>query len=225
MTTYFSAVDEVGHNFSPDSDEVAEQIAYVDRLIGKLLAGLRDRDLLHKVNIILVSDHGMAEVDSSDTIFLDDYINLSDVQVVDWNPVAAINPRRISIEDLYLKLIEAHPHLHVYKKADLPDRFHYSNTSYIPEIIAIADEGWRISSRPFFAKLNLNKKSGNHGFDPNLQSMGATFIAQGPAFKKNFKGQAFGNIHLYEMFTSILDVKPAANDGSLDSVRVYLNIQ
>ena len=63
---------------------------------------------------------------------------------------------------------------------------------------------------------------GNHGFDEQLTSMGAVFIASGPAFKAGVTVEPFRNIHIYELMAEILDLLPAPNDGSLDSVRVVL---
>jgi hypothetical protein len=52
--------------------------------------------------------------------------------------------------------------------------------------------------------------------------MGATFIARGPAFKSGLAVAPFQNIHLYNLMAEILRLKPAPNDGSLDSLRVVL---
>jgi hypothetical protein len=53
-------------------------------------------------------------------------------------------------------------------------------------------------------------------------SMGATFIAAGPAFKKGRTVPPFQNIHVYELLCEVLGLTPAENDGSLDSVRSVL---
>ena len=116
ITTYFSTLDDAGHNYGPDSKEVAEAIHYIDSVIGILLNGLKERNLLEKVNVIIVSDHGMAATRASQIIFLDDYIDLDGVDVIDWNPVAVINPRGVEEETIYQRLANAHPNLKVYKK-------------------------------------------------------------------------------------------------------------
>ena len=48
------------------------------------------------------------------------------------------------IEHIYQLLKVAHPHMTVYKKADIPVRFHYKHHRRIPPIIAIAEEHWHI---------------------------------------------------------------------------------
>jgi predicted AlkP superfamily pyrophosphatase or phosphodiesterase len=93
LTLYFSDVDHAGHNNSLDSPEVKTAIQDVDALLGRLLAGLENRKIFARVNIIVVSDHGMAEAKSDQVIYLDDYLDLSQVEIVDWSPVVALRPR------------------------------------------------------------------------------------------------------------------------------------
>jgi hypothetical protein len=66
ITLYFSSVDSMGHRHGPNSKEVAEAIAEVDGLIGDLWA--RAQATLDDVNLLVVSDHGMAEVRSEAAI-------------------------------------------------------------------------------------------------------------------------------------------------------------
>ena len=44
------------------------------------------------------------------------------------------------------------------------------------------------------------------------------FLAHGPAFKNSYKIKSFNNVDIYPLMCSILGVKPAANNGSLDNV-------
>jgi len=225
ITTYFSFVDNAGHDAGPNSQEVIESIQYADSLIGMLLDGLRGQALLDRVNLIVVSDHGMCEISADRTIFLDNYVELADVEVIDWNPVAAIRPTHMTVEEIYAKLKDAHPHMQVYRKADLPERWHYRDPPRIMPIIAVADEGWSIISHETYEERPYYATGGNHGFDNRLQSMGAFFVAHGPAFKSNLVVEPFQNIHIYELMTHILGLQSAPNDGSLDSVRVMLKMK
>jgi hypothetical protein len=53
--------------------------------------------------------------------------------------------------------------------------------------------------------------------------MHALFVANGPDFKENYKIKAFEVVHLYELMTHLLDIKPALTDGKIDSVKSMLN--
>src|SRR5690606_14930566 len=87
VTLYFSDVDHAGHDYGPDSDSVAAAIRRVDGYLERLVTGLRARGLYDVINLLVVSDHGMAATDTSRVIILDDYIDLADVRIVDRNPV------------------------------------------------------------------------------------------------------------------------------------------
>lgn len=222
IVTYFSTIDEVGHDYGPDAPEVVQAIAYIDSVLGQLVDGLKSRDILDKVNIIIVSDHGMAAVAPERVIFLDDFVSMGDAQVIDWSPIVALNPKAGEEEAVFTKLQDAHPHLKVYRKQELPQRFHYGQNSKIPAIIGIADEGWTIGTHRTFLSSPHYFRGGTHGYDNQLVSMGATFIARGPAFKSGVVVEPFENIHLYNLMAKILKLQPAPNDGSRDSVRVVL---
>jgi hypothetical protein len=71
-------------------------------------------------------------------------------------------------------------------------------------------------------KENINQLQGGHGFDNQLESMRATFIAHGPAFKKAKVVEPFENIHVYNLMTIILVLKPAPNDGKLEILKTVL---
>ena len=99
--------------------------------------------------------------------------------------------------------------------------FHYGNHPRIPEIVALADEGWRVTTRGLEA-VRSRLTRGAHGYPPELPSMQAIFLARGPAFKKGVTVPPFENVHLYALLAHLLGVTPATNDGSLDSVKAVL---
>ena len=63
ITLYLGDVDYAGHEFGPDAPETDSAIARVDSAVGALMSGIRARGLEHRVNLVVVSDHGMARVD------------------------------------------------------------------------------------------------------------------------------------------------------------------
>ncbi|MFQ6675111.1 MAG: nucleotide pyrophosphatase/phosphodiesterase family protein, partial [Fidelibacterota bacterium] len=225
VTLYFSDTDTWGHRLGPEAPQIDSVIHELDATIGSLLDSLRSRNTLDDLNIIVTSDHGMTATSPDRVIFLDDYINLEEVLVVDWSPVAMIRPGPGMEEAVYSQLHGVHPHMTVYRKEEIPERFHYRNHRRITPIICIADEGWSISSRPYARDHPGAYEGGSHGYDNRLKSMHATFVASGPAFKDGITVSPFRNVHLYELMCHILDLDPAANDGSLDSVRVMLDLR
>jgi predicted AlkP superfamily pyrophosphatase or phosphodiesterase len=222
LTLYFSEIDDAGHRHNPISSEVQKAVRRIDRVLGRLVKGLEGRGIFEQVNLIIVSDHGMAAVEPGQVIFLDDYLDLEKARVVDWNPVLAVRPGQMSEDEIYQVLAKAHPHLQVYRKAELPERLRYSQHRRIAPIIGIAGDGWKISRRETKNTAEDFRATGDHGYDNQLASMRAIFIARGPAFKTGLVTAPFQNIHLYHLICAILKLQPAPNDGNLDSVRVML---
>jgi hypothetical protein len=123
---------------------------------------------------------------------------------------------------VYRLLAGRHPHLQVYRKADLPDRWHYRDSPRIHPIVAVADEGWEISSRDWYDRHPGAYDGGSHGWDPDSPAMWGVFVAAGPWFRQGALGAPFRNVHLYELMCRLLDITPAANAGSADSTAHFL---
>ena len=222
VTLYFEDVDNAAHRWGTDHEETRAAIRTVDSALGWLLEGLDERGITDQVNLVVASDHGMADISRDRMIFLDDYADLSGVDMIDYDPVAALRPATQEIDAVYGALAGAHPHLSVYKRESIPERYHYRDNPRIQPIIAVADEGWSITTRSYFNARPNAYTGSTHGYDNQLTSMGATFIAAGPAFKEGLIVPPFQNIHIYELLCELLGLDPAENDGSLDSVRVVL---
>ena len=58
---------------------------------------------------------------------------------------ASPNPSVLGkFDEVYEALAQAHPNLTVYKKEEVPERWHYKHNSRIQPILAVADDGWHI---------------------------------------------------------------------------------
>jgi predicted AlkP superfamily pyrophosphatase or phosphodiesterase len=221
VSTYFSEVDEAGHHYGPGAPEVDAAIARVDSAVGALLDGLAARGLTDRVNVVVVSDHGMAPLAPDRVIYLDDYVDLAKVTIIDGSPVGALVPAAGYEAEAYARLKNAHPHMQVYRKGEVPSRFHFNAHDRITPLIALADEGWTMTTHAAVGRTGL-PKGGNHGFDNALPSMGALFVAAGPEFRRGAVVPPFHNIHVYDLLAGLLGVTPAPNDGSPDSTRSLL---
>lgn len=224
FSLYFSDIDSKGHKYGPNSKEVYRAVEKMDSIIGELVDGLKDRKVYNNINIIITTDHGMASTSEDSVIFLDDYIDLEDIEVVDWGPASAILPK-VDIKSVYSKLIDAHPKLDVFMKGGLPKNLHYNNHRRIQPIIAIAHEHWSITDRKTYNSNPGRYNGGNHGYYSNYDSMRGIFLARGPGFKSGFKGPSFNSIHLYELMCYLLKIQPTDNSGFLDSTRIYLTAE
>ncbi len=223
LTLYFSDVDNAGHEFSPDSTETHDAVRKVDNELGRLTDGLKARGIFLQINLIIVSDHGMATQDPKNTIILDEFFDTKLAEKVLWTAeIVSIFPKE-GKEDAIFKALKAKlpPQAKVYRKAEMPARFHYSNSPRIAPLLVLPDEGWTLTTRERFeeakAKGRSNGLRGGHGYDNALTSMRAIFIAHGSAFKKGALIEPFENVQVYNVMAKILGLKPAPNDGN-DSV-------
>lgn len=217
---YFSDVDDAGHDFSPEAVETRDAVLKVDRYLSRLIGGLKARGLFEQVNLIIVSDHGMTPQDPKNTIVLDELMDMNLAEKIIWTgEIVSIFPREgkegVMYETLKSKLP---PQAKVYRKTEMPARFRYSNSPRIAPLLVLPDEGWTLTTRARFEEKKgegrMDRLRGGHGYDNELPSMRAIFIAHGSAFKKGAVIEPFENVQVYSMMTRILGLSPAPNDGN-----------
>jgi len=217
VTLYFDEPDATGHDFGPVSPETGEVVNMLDSLLGDLRNKLAKLPYSKRINLIVLSDHGMAKVSS------ERYINLKSVvpermisSISGGNPVYSINPAEAK-SDSVLLLINKTPGVKAWLKENLPERWHYGSNPRIPDIVAVADSSWYVGTRPLSGTLG----GGAHGYDNRNSDMYAIFYAAGPAFRKNYTIPEMNNTDIYGLICRILDIKPAPNDGNPEN---YINI-
>lgn len=220
LTLYFSSVDDAGHAYGPESQQVADAIAEVDQALAILVAGLEQRGLLNRLNMILVSDHGMVKVPQQQVIALDQLFDEKKAALVLWTPeIVSIFPKKGELDTIYQQLKTALPaQARVYKKSELPDRWHYSNSKRIAPLLVVPEPGWRLiqqhKQKEWLQKPGRSAVTGSHGYDNNTPQMQAIFIGHGPAFTPGSQIPAFANIEVYNLMCRILGIQPAPNDGN-----------
>ena len=144
-------------------------------------------------------------------IILDDYFDPDEAHIVDFSPVLMMYPPEGHADEIY-DALSRNPHLEVFRKDELPERFHLDHPR-TPPLIAVADEGWVITTRASHEENPDRFRGGAHGYDNLAESMGGIFIAHGPAFKSGETVDAFEIVHLYDVMCELLGLEPAPNDG------------
>lgn len=226
-TLYFSDVDDAGHGYGPDAAQTRDAVMKVDDSIRRLMEGLKARKIDKKVNVIITSDHGMAAVDQRNAVVMDDYLDSSLTErVLTTGEIWQIFPKSGETDNIMNGLSKV-IHATCWRKSDIPARLHYQGSSRIAPIVCSSDEGWFMTSRERYEtqkkRSDFAQTRGAHGYDNKYQSMQATFIAHGRAFKKGKIVEPFENIHVYELMCKILRLTPAKNDGDLNRVRRILS--
>jgi len=216
VTLYFHEADSAGHHTGPDSEETAAAVREVDTAIGTLLAGIEAQpELAARTNFVFVADHGMTPISPDRVISLRQLLGERAGQIDFSGAVAGLRPPAGTEEEV-LATLRAQPHLQAYRREEIPARLHFRDHRRIPPIVIIADEGWQVSKNPPPPPDSEDRArfyKATHGFDPELTSMHATFVAWGPAIRAGVTVPPFENIHVYPLLCSLLGLKPAACDG------------
>lgn len=221
ITWYSHQPDWTSHDNGPTGVKTLAMASKLDSLIGIFMRKLSKLPHANNVNFMVVSDHGMANISSEKYINLSNYISkdLFDI-ITGGNPVYSLKPKPNKKEEALTKL-RAVPHLKVWEKHQLPERYVYGKNSRINDIVIEAElgysVGWSFKSEPY--------SGGTHGYDNQYPEMHGIFFAQGPAFAKGIKYEAITNTNLYGIIAHILGLKPEPTDGNLHDVKGIFSLE
>ena len=127
------------------------------------------------------------------------------------NEIIQIFPKEQKLDEIIAKLRNIQ-HATCWKKDDIPARFHYTDSPRIAPIVCSTEESWMLTTRTRYEELKKrfekHNPRGGHGYDNQLPSMRATFIAHGKAFKKGKIIEPFENVDVYNMMCKILGLTP-----------------
>uniref|UniRef100_A0A4W5RHJ2 Ectonucleotide pyrophosphatase/phosphodiesterase 7 n=1 Tax=Hucho hucho TaxID=62062 RepID=A0A4W5RHJ2_9TELE len=219
VSLYFGEPDSTGHKYGPDSPERREMVKQVDRTVGYIRSLAEQNGLADSLNIIITADHGMSNVYRNGLV---KEITLSRIpgfafrdiafHLVDFGPSGMLLPKKGMLDKVYDALKGAHPHLHVFKKEEMPKRLHFATASY-PSFSSLtldmSSTGW----------VHMQFNAGEHGFDNEEMDMKPFFRAVGPACQKNLEVGPFETVNIYPLMCHILGIKPDPNCGHLDGQR------
>lgn len=218
ITLYFDTVDSTGHNFAPDSEQVAAAVSEVDAQIGRLLDGIEKLTYGESVAVIVVSDHGMARFESDQTWYLPDLVELDPAIRTAGSKTDLVLHLDGSDTDpdlLVRDLRRAMPEVEIHRVGHLPPRLHYSGSDpRLGDIVLIPPPGWQI--------LNQSEQDGpawsgwTHGWDPETPQMHGVFIAAGPGIRPGSTLRTIDMVDIYPLATRLLGLRPHAKvDGSI----------
>lgn len=221
ITFYLEETNSTAHYQGPASEGTRAAIKLLDDRVGRIAARARAENI--PLNLVVVSDHGMAATDSqAQTVILDDYVDLKTVQVDFDGPLAGLRPLDGDVAALVRRLASLPATHKVYRAEDLPARWHLRDNRRIPPVWVVPEPGWRIQRRSALAATRDYRLKGEHGYDNAAEAMHGIFIAHGPAFKAGVVVEPVENIHVYNLLCATLALSPAPNDGDDRLVKAVL---
>src|SRR5690606_12115180 len=194
--------------------------AGVDASLARLLAGLDARGLRDEIDLVVVSDHGMATVPPGQRVYIDDWLaeaglSIEDVDVVSTAALAGLSAVPGKEAAVQGALLGRHAHAECWRKQDLPEPWHYGTHPRVPAIVCQAHDSWIISRRPPPGSTwrPPTRTTGAHGYDPASPDMRAVFVADGPSFADGVELPPFDNVDVYPLLMRLLGVPAEPNDG------------
>lgn len=230
ITLYFSDMDNVGHRYGPSNDDqLKAALNRLDRELGALFEGLKSFDL--DINVVLVSDHGMADVPKDKLINLDQLTEGIDARIVNNGALAhlhLVDPTKKSEVIQVLRQRAGN-----FTVEDVASKVSYQDISKYParfgEILILPDLGYYLADeRGIFRYQNSSARFktdvfGEHGFSPQYREMHGIFYANGPAIREGLIIERFENIHIYPMICQILGLPiPKDIDGKVEVLEPIL---
>lgn len=228
IMAYVPVVDTDGHLYGPNSTEIRQTISDVDDMLQSIFKGLTQRNLSEIVNVVVVSDHGMATTDVTRLIQLEDLVNVDEIEHIDGWPLYGLRPKNpADLNRIYTDLkvrAKDFPAIEVYlRDTDMPARYHFQHNDRIAPLWIVPKAGWAIVTRDEFdvadalASGAVYHPRGLHGYDHEHPLMRAIFVARGPAFphKKGSRVNVFQNTELYNIVCDSIGVAPMPNNGTL----------
>ena len=225
ITMYFSDMDDVGHRFGPNKEEEIKKTLFnLDENLGNLFKGVDATGL--PINIIIVSDHGMTTLSTSNYIPIEDIENDSLYATIDNGAIVNIHPKNnMQTDSIIQYLKQKENNFKVYKtKNTLGFEYNPKNKDW-GAIQIIPDFGYYFSKRQSIEsrKKNAITTVGVHGYDPKYKDMHGIFYANGSAFKKGYVIPSVKNIHIYPLMCKILGLDIPNNiDGNLNQLESVL---
>ncbi|MGL2988305.1 ectonucleotide pyrophosphatase/phosphodiesterase [Flavobacterium sp. RSSA_27] len=217
ITLYFDQPDTTGHDFGPLSEENREMVVQMDAIIGQLEQQLAKLPIADEINLIIVSDHGMAPINNDKKIAILDYLQ------PEWYGYAAVINPIMSIEaktgykDTIAKALKKVPHIKWYPSSKVPKRLHFGTNPRALDFVVEAETGYSLVNKP-----DQKISGGTHGYDTKNKDMQAIFYAKGPNFVKGKVVKSFQNVSVYPLIAHILGLKVGTIDGDFKEVKKLL---
>ncbi|VDL94394.1 unnamed protein product [Schistocephalus solidus] len=222
---YYNEPDHSGHAHGPNSTEVLDAIELVNDGIAYLLQRIKSHPKLSgKVNLIVTADHGMTYIPEQNRVRLYEAVNSSRYYGNISPPVVGIWPKGNETADaIYNDLMKKKlSNLTVYRKENIPEKYHYGKSYRMPDILALADPGYLIMVKEDY--FTTNPPHGMHGYDNSFREMHPFLVAFGPGIKKMNGNHIFQQIDIYPFICGLLGLqRPNVIDGRIERTLQFMS--
>ena len=216
VTLYFSAVDSAGHTFGPESRETRAAIAEIDEQIGRLWRSIESLNANDdaEISLLLLSDHGMAQVDPETFIDTDDLPRPQGFKRMNGSTRVTYYQRdpEADLAALARELDELADGRYWRVAPDTLAERHYVDHPAVGQII-VETAPPRVFRRGGGARADLR---GMHGYPDDVEDMAAFLVAVGPGFHSALVIPEAHQLDVYPVAARLLALKAPvglASDG------------
>jgi predicted AlkP superfamily pyrophosphatase or phosphodiesterase len=229
VMTYVVRLDEVGHKYGPDSQELRQALLRVDDaladFVGQATAWFdRNANASDELYVLITTDHGMTNVRTQ--VNLERLLGPSyspDLHLVTSGPVGNIylndvpSERRAERREAILAQLRQHPDvLDAYAREELPPRWHYNDPTRTGDIVVSLKDGCTFSTlraAPATRPVDPSGPKGMHGFDiADVPDMAGYAILW--RYRHKLGGIDLGRVdslRLHPTVAKLLGIDPAPN--------------
>jgi predicted AlkP superfamily pyrophosphatase or phosphodiesterase len=202
VASYFSLVDSMGHKYGPDATQTRDAVKELDTLMGQLQMRLSKLD--QDINLVIVSDHGMTNVDPQRRILVDSLPKDENFLVKNTGPRLLIytqpDAKNPDIAGYKARLQHAAKGRYTVLSDEQLAAYHYNKGTRVGDIVV------QTAAPAVFTYSDKVNSKGTHGY-AYTDDMAATFIATGPAFKQGISLEKVNSLDIYPVLAKVMGLK------------------
>ena len=206
VMAYLTAVDHAGHESGPDSAQTDRRIRSLDSSLGTFLRGLERLPIAANLNLIVVSDHGMASrrswLDAQGALFRRHISG----RVMASGGTANVYLSSRSDRRRAMQVLSGLPGLEVFPSGALPADLHYNFPGRTGDLVLVAPVGTELGRSPGERESD---GGGVHGYRGTEEEMGGICYGWGPAFRRGVRVGGFDAVNVYALACELLGIRPA----------------
>jgi predicted AlkP superfamily pyrophosphatase or phosphodiesterase len=200
---YSGVVDVAGHATGPDAPRTYAAVRTADRTLADLRDSLARFPAL-RIDLIVVSDHGLVTVPREHDIAMDSLLPKRGALVDDEHATFSIwqDPRgpALNLDSLSAEYRRKISHMRLFRPGNFPTEWQTGQNRRFGDLFMLADPGYEFVTSVPRALYTL----GEHGYDPATPEMMGIFIAAGPDFRSGLRLDARENRTLHDLLARLL---------------------
>jgi len=216
ITLYFSDTDTAGHQYGPESPQVADAVHELDGEIGRLVDGIKESKLA--VDLIVLADHGMAKIEGPPVQLTQYGLNRESFAPIIGSILYARSED--DAQAAFEALRGKSDKFRVYRRAQVPAYLHFDSNPREGDPVIVPTGPYLIDTGATTGAQE-HAPVGMHGYDAtHMPEMKAIFFAEGPDIRPGVVLEPFENVNVYPLIAKILglditNLKMGPIDGRL----------